>query len=144
MTMPMNLNSIFKLPQECLQDIRLSKKMLLEQPDITVSEAKLISNPEVRSIHIFGIVSLEKGNVAPYEDQEVSYIEIYFIRVLLSETDFAKTAEPVAQLLHKLIPHHCVVLLQPEEDATIAISLAQKRISKNSPDLRVIEKMYFA
>src|SRR5690606_20862678 len=99
---------------------------------------------EVRSIHIFGIVSLEKGNVAPYEDQEVSYIEIYFIRVLLSETDFAKTAEPVAQLLHKLIPHHCVVLLQPEEDATIAISLAQKRISKNSPDLRVIEKMYFA
>lgn len=139
----MKMKHIFDLPKSCRMEVKLSKKSLLSNSNITLSEAKLLKGTEVRGITIFGIVSQLMGNVAALENENVSYLEIFFLLVILEDQAFQKMAEPVSQLIHKLIPHHCVVVVQSESGDKNALSLAKKRISKNSPDLRVVEKSYF-
>lgn len=139
----MNWIEIFNFPKVCNVEMNMPKKQFLLQPDITLSESRLLRGTGVRSILNFANVSSAQGNVPTVENEKVSFQGIMFIQVTIEENTFQKMAEPVSQLIHKLIPHHCVVVVQSESGDKNALSLAKKRISKNSPDLRVVEKSYF-
>lgn len=139
----MNWMDAFCFPEECRAAINLPKSQLLQQPDVTVSEARLLRGTEIRSIVNFANISRTQGNVASFENEQISFEGIAFIQITIADEAFQKMAEPAARLIHKLIPHHCVVVMQSESGNKNRMSLAKKRISKNSPDLRVVENEYF-
>jgi hypothetical protein len=140
----MNWKEIFKLPDNCILNIPITKVSLKEQDGITISEAKLLDGSDVQSIRIFGIVSKGNANIPESVDDSQSFIEVYFIAVSLRTDVYEKNYKPVARLIHKLIPHHCLVIMQSEDELISHISLATKTINKNDQRLRVISGELFS
>lgn len=138
----MTWNSFFNLPHNCLLSLPLTKKSLMEQPDILASDIRLLQGTDVQSIFIVGRISQQMGNVAPYVDEEVAYHEILYIKATLHDNAFDIVAEKLSLMLHKLIPHHCVIILQSSDENKNSLSLATKRIARNNANLRVIEQLY--
>lgn len=138
----MTWNSFFNLPNDCLLSLPITKKSLMEQPDIIASEVRLLQGTDVQNISIIGRVSQQMGNVSPYIDDEVAFHEILFIKATLHADAFDKIAEKLSHMLHKLIPHHCVIILQSSDANKNSLSLATKRIARNNANLRVIEQLY--
>lgn len=134
------LESCFSLPSACRVDETVTKASLLRQEDITTSEKKLLNIPVVRKIKIFGVVRQANSNINSFEDKEESYLEVYFLQLILETSVFEKIYKPVCRILHKLIPHHCIILVTSEDREKQRISLFTKRISGNSPDLRVLSE----
>lgn len=139
----MNWQKIFNLPENSKLSINITKKALMQQADITLNDIRLLDGARVQKIDIFGKLSQKNGNLRAYEEEKVSFLEILFIKIIVQNENFYELKNKVAQLIHKLIPHHCVIVTQAEDLSKSSLSLALKRISKNSPDLRVIEKEYF-
>ncbi len=140
----MNWKEIFKLPDNCILNIPITKVSLKEQDGITISEAKLLDGSDVQSIRIFGIVSKGNANIPESVDDSQSFVEVYFITVSLRTDIYEKNYKPVARLIHKLIPHHCLVIMQSEDELLSHISLATKTINKNDQRLRVISGELFS
>jgi len=140
----MNWKEIFKLPDNCILNIPITKVSLKEQDGITISEAKLLDGSDVQSIRIFGIVSKGNANIPESVDDSQSFIEVYFIAVSLRTDVYEKNYKPVARLIHKLIPHHCLVIMQSEDELISHISLATKTINKHDQRLRVISGELFS
>lgn len=140
----MNWKEIFKLPDNCTLNIPITKVSLKEQDGITISEAKLLDRSDVQSIRIFGIVSKGNANIRESIDDSQSFVEVYFIVVNLRTDIYEKNYKPVARLIHKLIPHHCLVIMQSEDELFSNISLSTKTINKNDHKFRVISDELFS
>lgn len=140
----MNWKEIFKLPESCTLNIPITKVSLKEQDGITISESKLLDGSDVQSIRIFGVVSKGNANIPEWLDATQSFVEVYFISVSLRSEVYEKNYKPVARLIHKLIPHHCVVISQSDDELVFHISLSTKNINKNDNRLRVIADEIFS
>ena len=136
----MDLISWFALPSACNVDVPITKTSLKQQEGISSSEAKLLDGTAVQSIRLVGLISKERANIEQVQTDELSYLEIYFIQVLLDDPGYGKLHRPIAGLLHKLIPHHCVVLTQSHKESTAHLSLATKQLNKNDKRLRVVQE----
>ncbi len=135
----MDWETLFDLPKPCRQEMTITKKSLREQADLSLAERKLLKGAEVQRIQLFGAVSPATTNIKSFEKENLSFVEVYFIEVLLQEAVFEKYAERVATLLHKSIPHHCIVLLQRDNQRRSRLSVAYKRINENDANLRVLD-----
>lgn len=140
----MNWKEIFKLPYNCTFNIPITKVSLKEQDGITISEAKILDGSGVQSIRVFGIVSKGNANIPESIDGSQSFVEVYFIVVSLRTDVYEKNYKLVARLIHKLIPHHCLVILQSEDELLSHFSLSTKTINKNDQRLRVISYELFS
>lgn len=140
----MNWKEIFKLPDNCTLNIPITKVSLKAQDSTTLSEAKLLDGSDVQSIRIFGIVSKGNANIAECVDDSQSFVEVYFILVSLRPDVYEKNYKPVARLIHKLIPHHCLVITQSEDELLSHMSLSTKAINKNDQRFRVISDELFS
>ncbi len=140
----MNWKEIFKLPESCTLNIPITKVSLKEQDGITISESKLLDGSDVQSIRIFGVVSKGNANIPEWLDSTQSFVEVYFISVSLRSEVYEKNYKPVVRLIHKLIPHHCVVISQSDDELVSHISLSTKNINKNDNRLRVISDELFS
>ncbi|SMP18024.1 DUF4391 domain-containing protein [Chryseobacterium profundimaris] len=140
----MNWKEIFKLPENCSLNIPITKVSLKNQDGITISESKLLDGSNVQSIRIFGVVSKGNANIPEWLDATQSFVEVYFISVNLRGEVYEKNYKSVARLIHKLIPHHCVVISQSDDELVSHISLSTKNINKNDNRLRVISDELFS
>ncbi|OBT29313.1 methyl-accepting chemotaxis protein [Vibrio cyclitrophicus] len=128
------------LPDSTFLGTRITKKMLVENNDLSSHEKKLVTDV-IQSIEWQNTLKPETLNVPVYITETVEYIEIAVIRVVLKSDIKTKTKlKNVAKLLHTLIPYPVILLLELGEE--LAISLADKRINQADKSKLVIEHIY--
>ncbi|GGP67913.1 chemotaxis protein [Shewanella algicola] len=128
------------LPDSTFLGTRITKKMLVDNNDLTSHDKKLVTNV-IQSIEWQNTLKPETLNVPIYVTDTVEYIEIAVIRVVLKSEIKNKTKlKNVAKLLHTLIPYPLILLLKLGEE--LAISLADKRINQADKSKLVIEHIY--
>lgn len=131
----------FELPVSCLVDSPITKASLKQQEHITAPETKLLEGPAIQSMRVVGVLSTGRANLDSVQTDEKSFVEIYFILIKLEDAAYQKTHEPIARLLHKLIPHHCVIITQDVQAEQSRVSLVPKLINKNDSRLRVLQEL---
>lgn len=128
------------LPDSTFLGTRITKKMLVDNNDLTSHDKKLVTDV-IQSIEWQNTLKPETLNVPIYVTDTVEYIEIAVIRVVLKSEIKNKTKlKNVAKLLHTLIPYPVILLLELGEE--LAMSLADKRINQADKSKLVIEHIY--
>lgn len=139
-----DLFSLFQLQQQVQINIPITKISLKDNENCTLTERRLLDGSEIQSIRIKALIKQETANIAYHQTVDESYVEIYIIEVIIQSDVYAKTFKSINHLLHKLIPHHCIVITKNDDDTIYNLGFATKSISKNSPSLRVIQKELFS
>ncbi|MUK76599.1 DUF4391 family protein [Aliivibrio fischeri] len=133
------------LPESTFLGTRITKKMILENNDLSSSDKKLVTDV-IQSIVWQNTLKSETLNVPVYVTEMVEYIEIAVIRVVLKNVENENICQKktklknVAKLLHTLIPYPIILLLELGDN--VAISLADKRINQADKTKLVIEHIY--
>ncbi|SHJ88884.1 DUF4391 domain-containing protein [Epilithonimonas mollis] len=140
----MDWKEIFNLPSACQMNVPITKASLKSQDHITLSEAKLLDGSDIQSIRLFGIVSKGNANISEFIEEQISFVEVYFIQVNIRSEVYEKYYKPISRLIHKLIPHHCLIITQSDDELSENISLSSKNINKNDVRLRVLSEELFS
>ncbi|HBO22155.1 MAG TPA: DUF4391 domain-containing protein [Providencia sp.] len=128
------------LPKSTLLGTRITKRMILENNDLSSSDKRLV-NDVVQSVEWLNTLKAETLNIPTYITETIEYIEVAVLKVSLKidQTNRGKL-KSTAKLFHTLIPYPVILLLELNEE--IAISLADKRINQADSSKLVIEHFY--
>lgn len=109
------------LPKSCYLGTRITKKMLLENNDLSASDKRLISSDLA---HLHWQYTLKTGTITipPYQTNELDYGEIAILYAELRDTHRAKH---LAEIIQRIIPYP--VMLVITDMGRLRISLALKR-----------------
>ncbi|WP_213239706.1 DUF4391 domain-containing protein [Citrobacter braakii] len=128
------------LPESTLLGTRITKKMILENNDLSSSDKKLV-NEVIQSVEWLNTLKPETLNIPTYVTETVEYIEVTVLKVnLKADTTNRGKLKSTAKLFHTLIPYPVILLL--ELNGELAISLADKRINQADSSKLVIEFFY--
>lgn len=128
------------LPESTLLGTRITKKMILENNDLTSSDKKLV-NDVIQSVEWLNTLKPETMNIPTYVTETVEYIEVAVLKVSLkADTTNRGKLKSTAKFFHTLIPYPVILLL--ELNGELAISLADKRINQADSSKLVIEFFY--
>lgn len=128
------------LPESTLLGTRITKKMILENNDLTSSDKKLVNNV-IQSVEWLNTLKPETLNISTYVTETVEYIEVAVLKVnLKADTTNRGKLKSTAKLFHTLIPYPVILLL--DLNGELAISLADKRINQADSSKLVIEFFY--
>ena len=128
------------LPDSTFLGTKITKKMILENNDLSSSDKKLI-NEVVQSVEWLNTLKPETLNIQIYVSETVEYIEVAVIKVALkADSSNRGKLKTTSKLFHTLIPYPIILLL--ESDGELAISLADKRINQADRSKLVIEHFY--
>ncbi|HIF9415315.1 TPA: DUF4391 domain-containing protein [Photobacterium damselae] len=128
------------LPDSTYLGTRITKKMILENNDLSSSDKKLV-NEVVQSVEWVNTLKRETLNIPTYVTEMVEYTEVAVLKVTLKADDsnFGKLKN-TAKLFHTIIPYPVILII--ELDGQLAISLADKRINQSDSSKLVIEHYY--
>ncbi|MDA0145975.1 DUF4391 domain-containing protein [Vibrio sp. RW] len=133
------------LPDSTYLGTRITKKMILENNDLSSSDKKLV-NEVVQSVEWVNTLKRETLNIPTYVTEMVEYTEVAVLKVTLKADDSnlgklkLSLINKVAKLFHTLIPYPVILMI--ELDGQLAISLADKRINQSDSSKLVIEHYY--
>ena len=133
------------LPDSTYLGTRITKKMILENNDLSSSDKKLV-NEVVQSVEWVNTLKRETLNIPTYVTEMVEYTEVAVLKVTLKVDDLnlgklkLSIINKVAKLFHTLIPYPVILMI--ELDGKLAISLADKRINQSDSSKLVIEHYY--
>ncbi|TXU04654.1 DUF4391 domain-containing protein [Enterobacter hormaechei] len=128
------------LPESTLLGTRITKKMILDNNDLSSSEKKLV-NDVIHSVEWLNTLKPETLNIPTYVSETVEYIEVAVLKVILkADTTNSGKLKSTAKLFHTLIPYPVILLF--ELNGELAISLADKRINQADCSKLVIEFYY--
>ncbi|MEK2072413.1 DUF4391 domain-containing protein [Vibrio parahaemolyticus] len=133
------------LPDSTYLGTRITKKMILENNDLSSSDKKLV-NEVVQSVEWVNTLKRETLNISTYVTEMVEYTEVAVLKVTLKadNSNLGKLKlsliNKVAKLFHTLIPYPVILMI--ELDGQLAISLADKRINQSDSSKLVIEHYY--
>lgn len=136
----MDWRHIFDLPKSCTLDMAITKVSLKSHHQIILSESRLLDGADIQSIRLIGAVTQRSANIEPFENNQESYLEVYFIVVQIATDAYQKMYKAITRLLHKLIPHHCIVITQTDNGDKNHISVHTKLINQQRADMRVLHK----
>ena len=136
----MDWRHIFDLPKSCTLDMAITKVSLKSHHQIILSESRLLDGADIQTIRLIGAVTQRSANIEPFVNNQESYLEVYFIVVKIATDAYQKTYKAISRLLHKLIPHHCIVITQSDNGDKNHISLHTKLIHQQRADMRVLHK----
>ena len=130
------------LPESTLLGTRITKKMILENNDLSSSDKKLV-NEVIQSVEWLNTLKPETLNIPTYVTETVEYIEVAVLKInLKADTANRGKLKSTAKLFHTLIPYPVILLL--ELSGELAISLADKRINQADSSKLVIEFFYYS
>jgi len=112
------------LPEACLLDKRIFKRMVLEHGELTAADKRTLSE-DVSGLTWKYTLKPDTVKVLPYEDDEREYLEVAIIEVALSDR---RRASRLAEMIQRAIPYP--VLLVMVEGADFCVSVASKRFSR--------------
>ena len=128
------------LPDSTYLGTRITKKMILENNDLSSSDKKLV-NEVVQSVEWVNTLKRETLNIPTYVTEMVEYTEVAVLKVTLKADDSnLGKLKNTAKLFHTLIPYPVILMI--ELDRQLAISLADKRINQSDSSKLVIEHFY--
>lgn len=133
------------LPDSTFLGTRITKKMILENNDLSSSDKKLV-NDVIQSVEWLNTLKPETLNIPTYVTKTVEYIEIAVLKVSLKDHLINQgklkhsLIKKVAKLFHTVIPYPVILLL--ELNGELAISLADKRINQADNSKLVIVNFY--
>ena len=129
-----------KLPESTLLGTRITKKMLIDNNELSSHDNKLVTDV-IQSIEWRNTLKPDTVNISMYVTDTVEYLEVAVIRVVLKAGKKHKDRlTNITKLLHTLIPYPVVLLIELQDD--LAISLADKRINQADKTKLVIEHIY--
>ena len=129
-----------KLPESTLLGTRITKKMLIDNNELSSHDKKLVTDV-IQSIEWRNTLKPDTVNISMYVTDTVEYLEVAVIRVVLKAGKKHKDRlTNITKLLHTLIPYPVVLLAELQDD--LAISLADKRINQADKTKLVIEHIY--
>lgn len=129
-----------KLPESTFLGTRITKKMLIDNNELSSHEKKLVTEA-IQSIEWRNTLKPDTVNISMYVTDTFEYVEVAVIRVVLKgEKKYRDRLTNVAKLLHTLIPYPVILLVELQDD--LAISLADKRINQVDKTKLVIEHIY--
>lgn len=131
----MDINALFHIPERCILNNRIHKKVVLENAELKATEKKLIREG-IEQMTWLAAIKPANSNIPAFEDETWIYDEVHWILVLLKTPDKYKR---IAELLQKVIPYPLVLVFQQAEK--LAVNLAEKRINQNDATKRTLEGM---
>ncbi len=112
------------IPEACLLDKPVYKKMFLDHAELDQTDRKALSE-DVGRIRWQYTLKPDTINIAPFQDSEREYLEIAVLSVELSNP---ARLNRIAAFMHRAIPYPLILAF--EHAGKIAISVAEKRINQ--------------
>lgn len=112
------------IPNACLLDKPVFKKMFLDHIELDLTDKKALSE-DVERIRWQYALKPETINIAPFQDDEREYLEIAILTVELSKPERVKR---IANFMHKAIPYPLIVIFG--HGGKVTVSVAEKRINQ--------------
>ncbi len=125
------------IPETCKLDKPIFKKMFLDNGALDATDKKCLKD-DIDKIRWLYTLKPNTINIAPYNDSQREYPEVAVIHVGLSRPERFKR---IAHFMNRSIPYPLVLLFtcDIERQASLAISLADKRINQADKEKWVIE-----
>ncbi len=135
------ISSVFALPATAVNIQKLPKKFFYKSFDLLPSEKKMIEDPAIlEQFEILSLINPRSANIPAVHTEEETYDEIIFLLVKTSSLHFESHKTRIAEILHKYIPNHLMVVVYGDDK--MSLSIAEKRINQNDSTKRVITQVY--
>lgn len=128
-----DLVAALQLPDRCLVDRRVPKKLLLESGAHSPSDKRRVTEG-IEALHWHAALKPTTIGVPEYRDAEREYLEVAV--VLLSLRRAAK-ADRLVELVHRAVPYP--VLLVSDSAGSVGVSAANVRWAQNEAGKTVLE-----
>jgi len=124
------------IPESCLIDKPVFKKLFLENADLNATDKKALKEDIDKLRWLY---TLKPGtiNIPKYIDDEREYLEIAVLHVELSNVVRIKR---IAEFIHKSIPYPLILLFSHASD--VCMSLGDKRINQADKSKWVVEDVW--
>jgi len=133
--MELNYNDIFKLPQRCLVNKRLTKTFFSKNFDLSSSEKKVL-NDEIVKMEWIGSLKPSNSNIPKFESEKYLFEEV---QIMSCEVDnLPKFFNLISEIFQKYIPYQILLII--ENSSEWILSLADKRINLNDRTKRTVER----
>ena len=137
------LNQILQLPEKCIVNKNLSKVFFKRNFDLTPVDRKLLEDSSVfSSMTIVASIKTSNSNIPSFCDDQMNYVELLVIAIKTNTIDFEKNYKRISDLVQKYIPYP--ILITVYCDTMLSFSLCEKRINRNEPQKRTIERNYYS
>lgn len=127
----------FNPPSRAVVNTVITKKLFLDQMNLTPSEKKLIRD-DISSIHMRIVLQPQTIGLMEYETEDYQYKQIVISEVVLNRQNVCLA---IARLLQQAFPYPLILLLKYGEE--YMINWADKRINLADKSKRVIENLEF-
>lgn len=121
------------IPEKCLLNKPLFKKLFQEHADLDITDKKALKD-DIDKIRWVYTLKPSTLNIEPYRDDVREYDEIAIIQI---DVTSAARAQRIATFVNKAIPYPVMLVFSFAD--TIAISVADKRINQADKSKWVIE-----
>lgn len=121
------------IPEKCLLNKPLFKKLFQEHADLDITDKKALKD-DIDKIRWVYTLKPSTLNIEPYRDDVREYDEIAIIQI---DVNSAARAQRIAAFVNKAIPYPVLIVFRFAD--TIAISVADKRINQADKSKWVIE-----
>ena len=132
--MELNYNDIFKLPQRCLINKRLTKTFFSKNFDLSSSEKKVL-NDEIVKMEWIGSLKSSNSNIPKFESEKYMFEEVQIMSCEV--VNLQKVFNLISEIFQKYIPYQVVLII--ENSSEWMLSLADKRINLNDKSKRTVE-----
>ena len=124
------------LPDSCLLNSRIYKKMLLESADLSSNDKKVVTE-DVDTLVWRYTLKPETINIPKLQTDEFEYPEIAVIHVTLKSS---KRAKRLVEILQRAIPYPLALIIS--HDNMLWLSLANKRQSRADSQKLMVEAFF--
>lgn len=133
----MDIYNLLGIPDSCLVDAPIYKKMFLELADLSKSDKDLINNDLGKVIWKYSIKP-ETINIRPYKDEVREYEEMAVIEANLKNSP---KAIRLSEVIMRSIPYPTLLILRYED--LFKVSAAHQRTNLNDSSKNTLEDIIF-
>ena len=133
--MELNYNDIFKLPQRCVVNKRLTKTFFSKNFDLSSSEKKVL-NDEIVKMEWIGSLKPSNSNIPKFESERYLFEEVQIMSCEV--VNLQKVYNLISEIFQKYIPYQIVLII--ENSSEWILSLSDKRINLNDRTKRTVER----
>lgn len=137
--MKMPYNKIFKFPERCILNKRLTKAFFLKNFVLTAAEKKLL-NSTIQSMEWLASIKTSNANISAVINDEYVYEEIQVMICTLPNNQLEIHGKKCIELFQKYIPYQLIVIVEDEHD--FIINTCDKKVNQNDKNKRTIENTF--
>jgi len=134
-----NYNNILHIPDRSLLEKRLTKAFFLKNFNLSAGEKKLV-NAGIEGMQWLASIRPSTANIPAHIEADYKYEEIQIMVCTVMDNKLKELAEKSMVLFQKYIPYQMLVIIEDANE--FMINVCDKRINKNEPSKRTIERYF--